>query len=255
MSQIRTEHGSHHLQLGHMWTHASRTMMLGELSLLMDAAPESASLEDYRTAVLEDNVILKNSAANRAKSFKHLRELYVLNAGDPVFGALRMLWHAEPEARPLLALLAAATRDELLRSTAETVLAAPEGEAVTAATLSPVLAEAFPDRMSAKTLKSVAQNAASSWTQSGHLTGKIRKVRARAAATAGSAVFALFAAHLLGARGLQMYETLWARLLDVPEHELDALAFAASQRGWMEYRRMGDVAEFGFSWLESSDRG
>ena len=66
----------------------------------------------------------------------------------------------------------------------------------------------------------------------------------------GAVVYALFLGYLSGVRGLPLYETLWARLLDAPEHELDTLAFAASQRGWMDYRRMGEVAEFGFSWLE-----
>jgi hypothetical protein len=55
---------------------------------------------------------------------------------------------------------------------------------------------------------------------------------------------------LTGIRGLPLYESLCGRLLDALEHELNALAFAASQRGWIQYPRMGGVAEFGFSWLE-----
>jgi len=61
--------------------------------------------------------------------------------------------------------------------------------------------------------------------------------------------------HLSGVRGLPLYETLWVRLLDIPPNEIDALAFAASQRGLLEYRRMGDVAEFGFSELLGGNFG
>jgi len=150
----------------------------------------------------------------------------------------------------MLALLMAVTRDGLLRATAPLILESPIGAPVRAATLSETVSAAFPDRMSPITLESVGQRTASSWTQSGHLKGKVNKIRVRAVASVGAVVYALFLGHLSGSRGLPLYETLWARLLDAPDHELDALAFAASQRGWMEYRRMGEVAEFGFSWLE-----
>ncbi|MBA2691459.1 MAG: hypothetical protein H0U65_03055 [Rubrobacter sp.] len=77
------------------------------------------------------------------------------------------------------------------------------------------------------------------------------KTRSRAVASVGSVVFALFLGHLSGVRELRLYGTFWAGLLDVSADEMDALAFSASQRGMMEYRRMGDVAEFGFSGLSA----
>ncbi|MDP9410315.1 MAG: hypothetical protein M3P70_07400, partial [Actinomycetota bacterium] len=114
------------------------------------------------------------------------------------------------------------------------------------------VAASFPDLLAPGILAKVGRNTASSWTQSGHLKGRSGKVRARARPSVGAVVYALFMGHLSGARGLPLYETLWARLLDVPQHDLDSLAFAASQRGWMEYRKMGEVAEFGFSLLEGN---
>ena len=240
------------LALGEFFTHASKTMMLSELSLLLEATPLDASPDDYRSAALEDNVLLKKSESTRKKSLKHLRELYVLDKRDALFWALRSLADQDPSSLRLLALLMAVTRDGLLRATVPYVLEAPVGSPVRAATLSEAVAVAFPDRMSRITLEGVGQRTASSWTQSGHLEGKVKKVRVRARATVGAAVYALFLGHLSGVRGLPIFETLWARLLDAPEHELDALAFSASQRGWMEYRRIGEVAEFGFSWLEDS---
>ncbi len=231
-------------------THASKTMMLSELSLLLDAVPTDGSEDDYRRAVLEDNVLLKKSDSTRKKSLRHLRELYGLDGQDLLFTVLRTLFDHDPASLPLLALLTAVGRDSLLRSTAPLILETPAGAPVGADSLSEVVAEAFPDRLTPITLESVGQRTASSWTQSGHLKGKVNKIRVRAVASVGAVVYALFLGHLSGIRGLPLFETLWARLLDAPEHELDSLAFAASQRGWMEYRRMGEVAEFGFSWLE-----
>ncbi len=243
------------LILRDFFTHASKTMMLSELSLLLETVPPDSSEDDYRRAVLEDNVLLKKSESTRKKSLKHLRELYVLEGRDPLFGALRTLYGHDPASLPLLAVLMAVTRDGLLRATAPVILETPAGAPVSAAMLSETVSDAFPDRMSPITLESVGQRTASSWTQSGHLKGRVNKVRARAAASVGVVVYALMLGHLSGVRGLPLYETLWARLLDASPNEIDALAFAASQRGLLEYRRIGDVAEFGFSKLLGGDLG
>ena len=229
--------------------------MLSELSLLLETVPADGTIDDYRNAVLDENALLKKSESTRKKSLKHLRELYALEARDPLFGALRTLYGHDPASLPLLAVLMAVSRDGLLRTTAPVILETPAGAPVGAAVLSDTISAAFPDRMSPVTLESVGQRTASSWTQSGHLKGRVKKVRARAAASVGAVVYALLLGHLSGVRGLPLYETLWARLLDAPANEIDALAFAASQRGLLEYRRMGDVAELGFSKLLGGDLG
>jgi hypothetical protein len=255
MKDSDRESDSSSLVLRDFSTHASKTMMLSELAMLLEATPEDAPPHDYRSAVLEDNVLLKKSDSTRKKSLKHLRELYVLDRHDLMFAALRRLFHHDPASLPLLALLMAVTRDGLLRATAPLILESPIGAPVRAAALSETVSAAFPDRMSPITLESVGQRTASSWTQSGHLKGKVIKVRVRAEASVGAVVYALMLGHLSGVRGLPLYETLWAHLLDIPPNEIDALAFAASQRGLLEYRRMGDVAEFGFSMLLGHDLG
>ncbi len=229
--------------------------MLSELELLLDAVPEEGSSEDLRRAVVDENVLLKGAATTRSKSLRHLRELYVLDEGHPLFRALRVLWEYDPTSRPLLALLAAVTRDSLLRATAELIVDMPAGTPVNAEMLSGAVEVSFPDLLAPGILAKVGRNAASSWTQSGHLKGWVKKVRVRASASVGAVVYALFLGHLSGMRGLPLYETLWGRLLDASPNEIDALAFAASQRGLLEYRRMGDVAEFGFSKLLGGDLG
>jgi len=249
------ENSSSSLVLGDFSTHASKTMMLSELSLLLETVSADGSPEDYRSAVLDENVLLKKSDSTRQKSLRHLRELYVLDGQDLLFALLRNLYDHDPPSLPLLTLLTAVIRDKLLRSTVHLVLETPAGTPLSAPSFSEAVAETFPDRLTPITLESVGQRTASSWTQSGHLKGRVNKVRARAMASVGAVVYALLLGHLSGVRGLPLYETLWARLLDTPPNEIDALAFAASQRGLLEYRRMGDVAEFGFSKLLGGDRG
>lgn len=232
-----------------MKTHASRTIMLSELELLLDAVSPDASAEEYRWAVLDENVLLKGSVTTREKTLRHLRELYILDTSNPLFSALRALWGHDPSSRPLLAILAAVSRDSLLRSTASLIIDTPPGTLVDSEMLSEAVASSFPDRLAPSILAKVGRNTASSWTQSGHLKGRYKKTRDRVVPPVGAVVYSLFLGHLSGTRGLPLYETMWARLLDTSNSEIDALTFAASQRGWLEYRRIGEVAEFGFSGL------
>jgi hypothetical protein len=54
-------------------THGSRTIMLAELRLLLAACPACASVQRYRSAIVDDNVLLKETAATRRESFRRLR--------------------------------------------------------------------------------------------------------------------------------------------------------------------------------------
>ncbi len=230
-------------------THGSRTMMLAELRLLLAACQMSASLEEYRSAIVDENVLLKKTVTTRKDSFRRLRELYALNKNIPLFRALRDLWDDDIQAQPLLALLCAVARDPLLKGTAETILAIPTGEAVTPTMITEAANASFPNRYSPKMLASIGRNAASSWQQAGLLSGKLHKVRVRAQCRPASVAYALLLGYLSGVRGEALFQTLWCRLLDVPAHVLHEQALTASQRGWIEYRHMGDVTEIGFRYL------
>ena len=237
------------LTLGSESTHSSRTLMLLELALLFEAVPPGASPERYFEAVLHHNVLHKPTTPTRSKTFKYLRELYGLDPTSILFPPLRRLWASDSAAQPALALLSAVVSDTLLRSSAEFVLSLERGASVTTSDFSQVIASAFPQRFGAGTLTSTAQNIASSWTQSGHLRGKTRKTRSQVKATPASVAYALYLGYLEGARGLMLYQTLWARLLDHTPSELDVYSRAAAQQGWLEYRRIGDVAELSFEGL------
>jgi hypothetical protein len=229
--------------------HSSRTMMLAELRLLLAARPESAHLEEYRSAVIDENVLLKKTVATRKVSFRWLRELYALDRKILLFRALRDLWNEDTQAQPLLALLSAVARDPILKSTAERILSIPVGEAVTPTMLAEVVNTGFPNRYNPKTLASIGRNANSSWQQAGLLSGKLHKVRVGAQCQPTSVAYALLLGYLSGARGEALFRILWCRLLDAPLHILHEQALAASQRGWIEYRHMGEVTEVGFRHL------
>lgn len=230
-------------------THASRTIMLAELRLLLAACPPDATPEDYRGAVFDDNVLLKKTDSTRHSTFRFLRELYLLDPKAILFRALRDLWSEDIEAQPLLAMLCAQVRDPILRATSHFVLQIPEGAAVTPEMLSDAVKSKLPNRYSPIILAKIGRNAASSWQQSGHLQGRAKKVRAQAQSKPTSVSYALLLGYLCDARGEALFHTLWAQLLDTPVATLHERAFAASQRGWLDYRKAGQVTDIGFSYL------
>lgn len=229
-------------------THTSRTIMLAELRQLLAACPATAGLEAYRAAIVDENVLLKRTVTTRKQSLRALRELYALDPAVPVFRALRDLWDEDAEGQPLLALLCAAARDPLLRATAELVLATPPGMEVTPRALAEAAGAAFPSRYGTS-LVVAGRNIASSWQQSGHLRGRLTKVRARAESRPAAAAYALLLAYLCSARGEGLFETPWSRLLDAPVHLAREQAIAAARRGLLEYRHSGTVTDLSFRHL------
>ena len=67
--------------------HMARSMMLQEIRALVSSVPASASREQYRSAILEENVLGKPTFSSREKSYRHLMELYGL---DPMLALFRV---------------------------------------------------------------------------------------------------------------------------------------------------------------------
>lgn len=224
--------------------HTARTMMLAELRALLsfvDAA--DAAKVDYLEAIQTANCLGKRSGKTRTLTCRHLADLYALDPSLLVFRALRFFWQRDVDGQPLLAALCAYSRDPLLRATAPFVLGFPEGSTVTREAMEEFIDAQEPGRFSKATLKSTAQNINSSWTQAGHLAGRVRKVRARAVATPGTVSLALLLGYVSGLRGESMLKSDFTRMLDCSFEKTIELAEDASRRGWISLKRVGQVVE------------
>jgi hypothetical protein len=89
----------------------------------------------------------------------------------------------------------------------------------------------------------MAQNINASWTKSGHLAGRAKKIRQKHRPTPGAASFALLLGYLIGARGEALFATEYVKLLDIPKDRVIELAETASSRGWITLKKVGDVIE------------
>ena len=124
--------------------HISRTMMLAELGVVLDNVPKGSGGAEYRDAILQRNLLGKNTDSTRQKSLRHLRELYALDEATPIFGLLRKLHWVDAGSLPLLAVQVAWARDPLLRATTPAIMGASDGERVETASLAKALEGAFP---------------------------------------------------------------------------------------------------------------
>lgn len=218
-------------------------MMLGELSELFEVLPPTADREQHAAAIVEENVLGKSTAAGRRGASQRLRELYALDPTIALYRVLRRVWEIDAPGRPLIALLGALARDPLLRATAAPVLGLQPGCELSRASLLSALTQATGDRLNGAILDKVARNAASSWAQSGHLAGRVRKVRQRVNPTPGSIAMAMWLGSVQGGSGEELLHSSWARVLDRSPSELLGLVLRAKQHGFLDARVGGGVVE------------
>lgn len=221
-------------------------MMLDEFTSVLDKVPPGGGVDDYVAAIVEDNALGKPTQTTRRRTAQRLVELYGLDPRMPLFKVLRSLWGADAPSRPMLAFLAAAARDPLLREMTPFVLEQPAGVMVTPEQVSAQLDENFPGRFQPSTRLATAQRLASSWTQVGMLQGKIKKVRSRPVVTPVVVTFALAVGFLAGLRGRLLLDSTWTRMIDRSTIEVAELAAEASRQGWLTYKSAGAVVEITF---------
>ncbi len=224
-------------------------MMLDELSLVLEHVEKNAKADEYVAAIVDHNVLGKPTQTTRKRTAQRLVQLYTLDQTRPVFRLLRHFWTADLAARPMLACLAAAARDSLLRDTTPFVVAVPVGAAVDSKDVAKHLGEKFSGRFSPATVASTSQNLASSWTQAGYLAGRLNKKRTRPVVTPVLVTYALLLGYLCGTRGKMLLDTIWTRMLDRTPAEIADLATDASKQGWMNYKAVGPVVEITFPGL------
>jgi hypothetical protein len=234
--------------------HIARTMMFAELETLLAYAnnPE-IDKNVYRHFVVDENCLGKRSAKTRILTYRHLVDLYALDRNIILFRSLLYFRDRDLPARRLLALTCAYARDPVFRSTAPFILKFSGGTTISRNALEDFIDSQDAGRFSKATLKSTAQNINSTWTQSGHISGRAQKVRACATPSAGSVAYALLLGYLTGARGQALFQTEYAKLLDCTPDRAIGFAEEAARKGWIVFKRVGNVIEVLFPNLISQE--
>jgi len=233
-------------------THSSRTLMLAELKQVMGGTANNTGADGYAAAIRNDNITEKKTAATRRITAQRLRELYVLDPKVPIFRAMRHLWDCDEEGRPLLALLCSLARDPLLRASASPILSLSAGEELPRQQLVLRVSDIAGNRLNENVVDKTARNIASTWTQTGHLEGRVRKIRRQVQPTPGSLTLALLFAHWMGLRGNRLFDSFWCDAIDGSFDQLVCVAGDAKRLGLIELKHAGEVIEVKFSpWADN----
>ena len=176
-----------------------------------------------------------------------MRELYSLDQSVPLFRALRKLWKLDENSQPLVVLLSAYGRDPTLRAAAPVILETPVDSEVSRTQLTRALKVFSDDTMADSTIDKVVRNAGSSFTQSGHLVGRVRKVRQLVNPTPTSITFALLLAYAAGIRGKRLLSSEFVRLIDADEDTAKVRAIEARKLGLIELRENTNTFDIGFA--------
>lgn len=236
-------------------THTSRTMMFDDLSSVLAATDPSAVRADYGLAITEANCLGKATASTRRLSSQRLAELYALDPAVPLFRVFRRLWDIDRDGRRLLALLCAIARDPLLAATAGPVVSLTPDAEFSRESTKQAVRQLVGDRLNDATLDKVVRNAASSWTQSGHLEGRTFKKRRPVRATATTAALGLYLSYVAGFRGNDIFASGWFTVLDCGPTAARELATEAKRIGLIDLRMAGDVVDINLDRLDPLSHG
>lgn len=224
--------------------HQARTMMLQDLTTLIEYVDNPEALKkDYVNAIENDNCLGKKSGQTRKISSRHLKSLYSLDPGITLFKTMLFFWNRDPKSRPLLALLCTIARDAIFRMSVPFIQSCADGQIVEKRTLEKYIGELNPERFSPSTLGTISRNINATWTQSGHLTGRVKKIRSVVHPSSGDVSYALLLGFLSGVRGESLFHTEYSQILDCPIEELIELAQEASRKGWIVFKKIGRVME------------
>lgn len=232
---------------------ATRASLYSDLRTLLTAVTGTPSREEYRQAVIEDNVLGRGTRASREKAWKELAARYGLDRTSAIFPAyLEEYRRATSEAdHALTAYLLFAVRDRLVRDLGtdwlyEYLRAAP-AELRTVDVLA-FLASREPEHpeiamWSASSRANIAVHYLSALKEFGLARGWRRKLVVRPTPGAPPVRFLLRALLLWGANHLAAVESPLFRLLGLSLEETVPLLFQLTAAGALRCRIQGDVVD------------
>jgi hypothetical protein len=218
--------------------HTARTLMFEELSKVMDFSIEK---DNYQES-MANNVFGKKSEDGIKKTTNFLSQLYSFDISDTPFKVLKYFWqNTDENEKPIIALLFAIQQDYLLSESISVVAESKLLDKVEIEKIEANIEKYHPNRFTKNTLRSVAQNIASSWKQAGFITGKVKNIRTQPDVSYNCVAFAFIMAYLNGLRGDFIISSKWVKALCLNENQLRELAIEASKRGLIQYQFSGNV--------------
>lgn len=218
--------------------------MFSELEKVMSFSMESGQYLD----AMADNVFGKKSSDGVKQTKGFLKRLYGFDSQYPPFAAFMYFWKmSEPNEKPLIAFLYAVNQDILLAESVQVLQNVKPGTKVAVEHFEEIVEKYHPNQYAANTLRSTAQNLASSWKQAGFIEGKVKNIRIQPEITYRTACFAFLLAYLNSDRGDFIWNNIGVNALCLHESKLRALAIECAKNDLMQYQYAGSVTAINFT--------
>lgn len=218
--------------------------MFSELEKVMSFSLESGQYLD----AMADNVFGKKSSDGVKQTKGFLKRLYGFDSQYPPFAAFIYFWKmSEPNEKPLIAFLYAVNQDNILAESVQVLQNVKLGTKVAVEHFEEIVEKYHPNQYAANTLRSTAQNLASSWKQAGFIEGKVKNIRIQPEITYRTACFAFLLAYLNGDRGDFIWNNIGVNALCLHESKLRALAIECAKNDLMQYQYAGSVTAINFT--------
>lgn len=226
--------------------HTARTIMFLELEKVMNFSLD----KDNYLESMQNNVFGKKSQDGIKKTSAFLSQIYRFDITSNKFKAFKYFWTiSEDHEKASLALVYALNNDYLLKESISVISNIKIGEKVKIEILEENIEKFHPNRFTKNTLRSVAQNIASSWKQAGFITGKVKNIRTEPEITYRVVSFAMLLAFIEGLRGDFIFSNNCVLSLCMSENKIRELAVEASKRDFMQYQYAGSVTSISFDSL------
>lgn len=218
--------------------------MFSELEKVMSFSMDSGQYLD----AMADNVFGKKSSDGVKQTKGFLKRLYGFDSQYPPFAAFIYFWKmSEPNEKPLIAFLYAVNQDNILAESVQVLQNVKPGTKVAVEHFEEIVEKYHPNQYAANTLRSTAQNLASSWKQAGFIEGKVKNIRIQPEITYRTACFAFLLAYLNGDRGDFIWNNIGVNALCLHESKLRALAIECAKNDLMQYQYAGSVTAINFT--------
>lgn len=227
--------------------HLARSMMYGELETVLNyLQSEKISPIIVKKAIIEQNCLAKNTGNNRVSTCDKLISHYILNEEVEFFRSFYFFWHKNEFTKNVLAFLFSFSRDRILYEMVPYVVSFDSGAEITLGQMEGVLSEKYGHKYRESTLRSMVQNLRSTLTQSGHLKGKVKKIKSKPVLDSNGIAYALYLGYTLGIRGELLFESEFMKAIECSVERGINLAFDASAKGILNMKKVGNVIEIQF---------
>ncbi|MEY5049171.1 MAG: hypothetical protein RLZZ175_2530 [Bacteroidota bacterium] len=224
--------------------HTHRTIMFSELEKVMANAIEN----DSYIEAMSNNVTGKKSADGIKRTTIFLTKIYSFDLENPFFKALKYFWMiSDSSEKPLIAFIYAINQDYLLAQSVNVISNTTIGNKTTVESFEENIEKYHPNKYSANTRRSMAQNLASSWKQAGFIDGKVKNIRTQPEITYRVACFAFLLAYINGDRGDFIWGSIGVNALCLYESKLRELAIECAKKDLMQYQYAGSVTAINFT--------